>query len=191
NDWTAGNARKVVSGTRQIFLNTGDKVSILTQGYNSGGGNVVDVTIHENSYFRIVSTPIISATSRVDIGASLPELTAWDIVKTIATQCNGLFVEDLDGFTIVPWNVWIEQGSFFNISDKVEHNQQIKIEPTSVTAPKRILFTYESDEDTLNKLYTEITGDIYGQLLIADTGTDFGTETKEVKVPFAATPFAY
>src|SRR5690606_25576350 len=35
NDWTAGNARKVVSGTRQIFLNTGDKVSILTQGYNS------------------------------------------------------------------------------------------------------------------------------------------------------------
>ena len=151
----------------------------------------VDYSILSGTKFSMDVTPAIKPTSNVDVAKCVPKLTAWDCVKTIIAQCNGILETTEDGYNIKPWVKWIDEGEVFNIEDKIDSDSDIEIEPTSVTGAKSIKLTYQDDEDFLNKLYKTNENEVYGTASIDDTGTDFTKEEFKIDIPFAPTPMTY
>lgn len=146
----------------------------------------------QNEFFRVTRVPSITASSTVLIDQNIDkDLTAWDIVGTIIKQSNSILERNNDdSYNIKPYNIWIDEGVDFDISDKVEFDTTMSIEPTSVTGAKSIKFTYQEDEDFYNKAYKDLENEIYGTLEIEDTGSDFATKKVEITMPFAPTPIA-
>ena len=151
----------------------------------------IDYSILPGTKFSIDVSPGIKPTSNVDVAKCVPKLTAWDCVKTIIAQCNGILETTEDGYNIKPWVKWIDEGEVFNIEDKIDSNSDVEIEPTSVTGAKSIKLTYQEDEDFLNSLYKANENEVYGTASIDDTGTDFTNEEFKIDIPFAPTPMTY
>lgn len=151
----------------------------------------VDYSILSGTKFSMDVTPAIKPTSNVDVAKCVPKLTAWDCVKTIIAQCNGILETTENGYNIKPWVKWIDEGEVFNIEDKIDSKSDIEIEPTSVTGAKSIKLTYQEDEDFLNKLYKSSENEVYGTASVDDTGTDFTKEEFKIDIPFAPTPMTY
>lgn len=151
----------------------------------------IDYSILAGTKFSVDVSPGIKPTSNVDVAKCVPKLTAWDCVKTIIAQCNGILETTEDGYNIKPWVKWIDEGEVFNIEDKIDSNSDVEIEPTSVTGAKSIKLTYQEDEDFLNSLYKANENEVYGTASIDDTGTDFTNEEFKIDIPFAPTPMTY
>ena len=180
-------------GAFYLELQAGDVVTVNWEykGLLTGGAYPFTYNIIiRDEVFIVEQTPTLTSGSSVAVGENIDkDLTAWDVVSTIIKQSNSILeVTDDDTFNIIPYNVWIENGSTFDINDKIEFNKDIKIEPTSVTGAKKITFTYEEGEDFYNKAYKDLEDEVYGTLKIDDTGSDFASKEVEVSVPFAATP---
>jgi len=151
----------------------------------------INVIIKPDTKFELTSAPAIRAESKVDISKNCPELTAWDCVRTIITQCNGVLESTDNGYNIKPWIKWVNEGTLYNLEDKIDASKDLSIEPTNVTGAKSILLTYQEDGDVLNKIYKDLFDKTYGNLYINDTGTDFTKEEFKIDIPFAATPMTY
>lgn len=154
-------------------------------------GEDVDYSILSGAKFSVDTTPGLKPTSNVDVAKCIPKLTAWDCVKTIIAQCNGILEPTEDGYNIKPWVKWIDEGEVFNIEDKIDSKSDVEIEPTSVTGAKSIKLTYQEDEDFLNKLYKSNVDEVYGTASVDDTGTDFTDKEFKIDIPFAPTPMTY
>lgn len=157
----------------------------------SSSTNTMQIVIKPDTKFELTAAPAIRPESKVDVSENVPELTAWDCVRTIITQCNGVLETNENGYNIKPWVKWVEEGSFFNLDDRIDSSKDLQIEPTNVTGAKSILLTYQEDGDVLNKIYKDLFDKTYGNLYIADTGTDFTKEEFKIDIPFAATPMTY
>ena len=151
----------------------------------------INVIVKPDTKFELTSAPAIRAESKVDISKNCPELTAWDCVRTIITQCNGVLESTDNGYNIKPWIKWVNEGTLYNLEDKIDASKDLSIEPTNVTGAKSILLTYQEDGDVLNKIYKDLFDKTYGNLYINDTGTDFTKEEFKIDIPFAATPMTY
>lgn len=151
----------------------------------------INVIIKSGTKFELTAAPAIRSVSRVDIGKNCPDITAWDCVRTIITQCNGVLETTENGYNIKPWVKWVDEGAIYNLEDKIDANKDLSIEPTNVTGAKSILLTYQEDGDVLNKIYKDLFDKPYGNLYINDTGTDFTKQEFKIDIPFASTPMTY
>ena len=177
-----------------VDLERGKRYDVRYSVYAYDGASIgldIDYSILTGTKFSIDLSPGIKPTSNVDVAKCVPKLTAWDCVKTIIAQCNGILESTEDGYNIKPWVKWIDEGEVFNIEDKIDSNSDVTIEPTSVTGAKSIKLTYQEDEDFLNKLYKANENEVYGTASVDDTGTDFTNEEFKIDIPFAPTPMTY
>lgn len=183
---------KLIGISFDLELNTNDYVELVYIYTNLGGGGVVTFTINTDTRLKMINSPAYTTASSVDVGKSIDQdFTVWDVLKTIINQCNGIIEENSDTtFNIIDWNTWIDAGADVDLSDNIEASKQIKYEPTGVTGAKTILFEYAEDEDFYNQAFITQQGQTYGTLKIADTGSEFATNTVTVSVPFASTPLA-
>lgn len=170
------------------LMSIGDNYRIYITVANAVGsaGSTATVTQQTSTTFSCTQSPAFTSTSNVLVGSNVnPDLTCYDVVKTLISQCNGRLERTLTGYNIVPWVTWIEEGTDNYIVDqRLEDGKTVSIEPTGVTGAKSIRFKYKESEDFYNKKYTELTNKQYGELFIKDTGTDFSTEEYELEVPF-------
>lgn len=173
---------------RTVFLNK-DDIFTLRYSINEVTGSSSSV-LKEGFRFELIRSPAISPTSNVLIDKNCPNLTAWDVFRTIVTQANAIIERNIDGgVNLIPWVKWInENDTVVNLNDSVDKGTDIRIEPFSIKGAKRIVLKYLDDEDLLNKKYLELIGETYGTLTIEDTGTDFATNEIKIELPFAATP---
>ena len=187
----ASTSSRNVTKTFSLPLSANDTIQINYRYFQTGAGNNT-FTLKTNSRFSMVESPAYTTLSSVDVGKSIDQdFTAWDVIKTIINQCNGIIEENDDTtFNIVDWNTWIDDGVDVDLSDSIEANRQTKYEPTGVTGAKTIIFEYAADEDFYNQAFITQQGQTYGTLKIADTGSEFATNTVKVSVPFASTPLA-
>ena len=177
-----------------VDLERGKRYDVRYSVYAYSGASIgldIDYSILVGTKFSVDVSPGIKPTSNVDVAKCVPKLTAWDCVKTIIAQCNGILETTEDGYNIKPWVKWIDEGEVFNIEDKIDGNSDVEIEPTSVTGAKSIKLTYQEDEDFLNSLYKANENEVYGTASIDDTGTDFTNEVFKIDIPFAPTPMTY
>lgn len=178
--------------TVSLELTAGETVFMgLSQG-NSASFNL-DFTLLSNFRFEIVSSPEININSNIDIAANCPDLTAWDIYRTIALQTFSITELTSEGvFNLIPWTVWVDNNSEnVFLDDDVDPTRDIEIVPFSIGGAKTIELKYKEDEDIFNEVYRKNQAQTFGTLKIDDTGTDGTTNTLEVELPFASSPLSY
>lgn len=71
-----------------------------------------------------------------------------------------------------------------DISKDIDRSQEFVIKPIAAAANKFNRYSYLEDDDYFNKLYKQMTGRVYGDVII-DIENDFLSGTKEVKIPFS------
>ena len=171
------------SGNQSVYLEAGD---LLTLAIDSRADDTV-ITIARIS---CVVAPAFLSTSNIDISANCPELTAWDIFRTIAIQCNAQIITNSDGtYELIPWADWIEAGTDVVILDNIiEDTVDIQIKPFSVQGAKSIRLQYKDNSDFLSTQFKELTGDTFGTKLIANTGTEFAKNELKIELPVSTIP---
>ena len=125
------------------------------------------------------SSPAYTSSSNVRVPENIDEdLTCWDIVSDIIKRCNGILVKtDSSTYSIVPWATWIDDNAdIINLNGRLLKDGAIQIEPTGATGAKSIRFTYPESDLFYNQKFRELQAQEYGELLIADTGSDFTTK---------------
>ena len=187
----AGNTTETmeVNTTVKAYLEAGMNVGLRIN-LNATLTTDCTITFIEDFKFDVVRSPSVTADSNVLIGANCPELTVYDVLKTILIQCNGRVISNKDGtYDVSAWINWIDsKDENVIIEDGIEHDKDVVIEPFSLQGAKSIKLSYQADEDYFNKSFTEITGNVYGQIEITDTGSDFATKELKLELPFAASP---
>lgn len=171
----------------------GDEYGIYVFFSDIGGTTAsVNCVFQNGSSFSCLSSPAVTATSNVLIGESIQEeLTAWDIVKSLVYQCNGVLeTTGLNSYNLIAWKDWIDTGGEFNLNDKLIDNTDIKVESFSVEGAKKIEFKYAEGKDFYNEKTVELLNQRCGEFKIKDTGTDFTTKKIELEVPLISTQIA-
>ncbi len=166
-----------------LDLLAGDRISLLLHSF------AAETRISPSS-FECISAPAFFATSTIDISANCPSLTAWDILRTIAIQCNAQIITNADGtYEMIPWTDWIESGTDVIILDNIiEDSVDIQIKPFSVEGAKSIRLQYKDNSDFLSTQFKELTNDTFGTKAIANTGTEFAKNELKIELPVATIP---
>lgn len=152
----------------------------------ASAGSTLTLTQNAVTTFSCTASPSFTNTSNVLVGSNVDkDITCYDVIKALISQCNGRLERTLSGYNIIPWVDWIEEGTDnYIVDNRLDNTKEVSIEPTGITGAKSIRFKYKESEDFYNKKYTELTGNQYGELFIEDTGSDFATEEYTLEIPF-------
>lgn len=166
-----------------LDLVAGDRVSLVLHSFASAT-NITGVS------FECIASPAFFPTSTVNISANCPELTAWDIFRTIAIQSNAQIISNPDGtYEMTPFNDWIEEGTeVIVLDDIIEDGVDVQIKPFSVQGAKSISLGYKENSDYLSTQYKELTDESFGNKTIANTGTEFAKNELKIELPVSTIP---
>tara|TARA_R110000803_G_scaffold210568_1_gene282719 strand:+ start:25708 stop:27984 length:2277 start_codon:yes stop_codon:yes gene_type:complete len=178
-----------VDETKQIFLSTGNVCSIGVFQFGNSGDQT---RIISGFQFSILQSPSVSVGTNVVISRNCPDLSAWDIVRIILIQCNGVLETVGDGtYNINPWTKWINEGTTnYFIDNILDYDKNISLQPFSLEGAKTIKLGYEDGNDFYSLKYKEEIGSNYGDLIIEDTGSSLTKNIIELKAPISPLPVA-
>jgi len=153
-------------------------------------GSPQQTSLFQGFKFAVVQAPSISPTSNIDVPANCPDVTAWDIFRTVALQCNGQIIANSDGtYEMTPFNDWIEDNDeVIILDDIIEDAVDVQIKPFSIQGAKSIRLGYKENDDFYSKKYKELTDESFGEKFIENTGTEFAKNELSIEVPFAVIP---
>lgn len=151
------------------------------------------IKINTGVEFEVITTPAITTASNILVPENCPDLTAWDIFRSILLQCNGIVEQNAEGvYNIIPWVEWIDSNvTNLFLDSKIDPNIDLRIRPYSIEGAKSIKLTYAKDEDLYNEVWSKKQVGTYGQLEIRDTGTDGTIKELKFELPFASSPPSY
>ena len=140
-------------------------------------------------FFKLVQAPALNSNSRVDVPANCPEITAWDIFRTVAIQSNAQIITNPDGtYEMTPFVDWIEEGTdVIVLDDIIEDGVDVQIKPFSVQGAKSISLGYVENDDFYSKQYKDLTNESFGTKII-NTGTEFAKNELKIEVPISTIP---
>ena len=152
--------------------------------------NVTSATFKQGLKLRVDSAPALSITSLIDVSANCPELTAWDIFRTVAIQSNAQIISNPDGtYEMTPFVDWIEDNSeVIILDDVIEDGVDVQIKPFSVQGAKSIRLAYKENDDFFSKQYKELTDERFGEKFIENTGTELAKNELKIEVPISTIP---
>jgi hypothetical protein len=167
-------------------LQLGDRVSLLIISYS-------DAVFIDGRTFNCISAPSFFPNSRVNISANCPDLTAWDIFRTIAIQCNAQIIANPNGtFELTPYVDWIEENQNSSdviiVDDLIEDEIDVQVRPFSVQGAKSIRLSYKENSDYLSTKYKELTDNPFGEKYIDNTGTELAKNELKIELPVATIP---
>ena len=180
--------------TFTLNVTASETIGLKMMFYNVIGTNTNMVTILRSGFkFQIIQTPALTINSNIDIPANCPDISAWQILRHILLQCNGILELSSDGiYNIVPWVNWIDSNStIVNIDDKIDPSKQIESSPYSIRGAKSISLSYSKGGDLLSNEFENNQGMNYGELKIRDTGTDGTSKKLSFKTDLTSIPLSY
>ena len=171
------------TGTVNFNLKAGDLVSLWID-------SRADLTRISSAELTCTAAPAFSPTSRIDVAANCPELTAWDILRTVVIQSNSQIISNSDGtYQITPFNDWIEDNDeVIILDDIIEDGVDVQIKPFSIEGAKSIRLAYKENDDLYSKKYKELTGESFGEKYIENTGTELAKNEFKIELPVATIP---
>lgn len=146
-------------------------------------------TLH--NYFYTNISNFLSLDEDVLLRNFIPKNTLQkEFLKSIFTMFNLYAVTDKDisnKLILKTRDEFYDFGPVLDWSNKFTVDKDSELQFLPDLQNKKFLFTYKSDSDIYNKEYTNVTGEIYGQLLY-EFDNDFVKDTKEITTIFSPTP---
>jgi hypothetical protein len=193
--------------TTQTFqLNAGQeikfKLQILPQD-STAGTFTWDVDLYGNALVDSFGTGL----EIISIGTSLtgdqvlmeynaPDMKQIDFITSIQKMFNLVFVADKtlpNTLRIEPMVEYIASGNTLDWSQKLDLSKDIMYSPTTDLQKAKFSFTYASDSDFYNSVYTD-NGRTYGRYEVTENDfeviNEFATGEEKVELAFASTPSA-
>jgi len=192
------------TGNITLELTQGDEVKFVfgAQPYTSGNGTMeIDFTGNANIDYTGTGVELVS------VGTSLtgdtcvmefnaPDMKQIDFITSIQKMFNLVFVADKtlpNTLKIEPMVEYIASGNTLDWSQKLDLSKDIMYSPTTDLQKAKFSFTYASDSDFFNSVYTD-NGRTYGRYEVTEADfeviNEFATGEEKVELAFASTPSA-
>ena len=141
-----------------------------------------------------VGTSLIGDTVLMEYNA--PDMKQIDFITSIQKMFNLVFVADKtlpNTLRIEPMVEYIASGNTLDWSNKLDLSKDITYYPTTDLQKAKFTFTYASDSDYFNSVYTD-NGRTYGRYEVTESDfeviNEFATGEEKVELAFASTPSA-
>jgi hypothetical protein len=193
--------------TKTLSLNAGDTLKIQWQ-YNPSAianGAQPSATINligngANDYtgtgVELVSVGTALTGDTVLMEFNAPDMKQIDFITSIQKMFNLVFVADKtlpNTLRIEPMVEYIASGNTLDWSQKLDLSKDIMYSPTTDLQKAKFSFTYASDSDFYNSVYTD-NGRTYGRYEVTESDfeviNEFATGEEKVELAFASTPSA-
>lgn len=176
-----GSSNSIISITSTLVLNVGDKVRFRVDAeYDTDFDSLSDCTAA-----CLVSPGQINPVSNMDC-----EYKQIDFIKDVLTTFRLVMApdpQDAKNFIVEPFVDYIQNGDFYDWSDKLVGDKDQVIEPLFFTQSDEILFTHGEDKDWLNDYHVEAYKNVYGYLKF-DSGNELLTGQRKIQTKWAPTP---
>jgi len=127
----------------------------------------------------------------IDLGRYLPDkIKQKDLLTDLIRRYNLYIQTDADNPKLLIFDTrpdFYEKGIILDWTDKKDYSQRDEISLLSDLQSKLMIWSYKPDSDEYNKLYSEYTGDIYGQYKYY-YDNDFVIGEEKIESPFSPTP---
>ena len=190
------------TGNITLQLTAGDEVKFIfaAEPMTSGNGTMeIDFTGNANVDYLgtgvelvSVGTSLIGDTVLMEYNA--PDMKQIDFITSIQKMFNLVFVADRtlpNTLRIEPMVEYIGSGNTLDWTQKLDLSKDITYYPTTDLQKAKFTFTYASDSDYFNSLYTD-NGRVYGTYEITESDfeviNEFATGEEKVELAFASTP---
>jgi len=141
-----------------------------------------------------VGTALTGDTCVMEFNA--PDMKQIDFITSIQKMFNLVFVADKtlpNTLRIEPMVEYIASGNTLDWSQKLDLSKDIMYSPTTDLQKAKFSFTYTSDSDFYNSVYTD-NGRTYGRYEVTESDfeviNEFATGEEKVELAFASTPSA-
>jgi hypothetical protein len=193
--------------TQTADLNAGDELKIkmwiqpLTPNNDETGGMDFDIIGNgANDYtgtgVELVSVGTALTGDTVLMEFNAPDMKQIDFITSIQKMFNLVFVADKtlpNTLKIEPMVEYIASGNTLDWSQKLDLSKDIMYSPTTDLQKAKFSFTYASDSDFFNSVYTD-NGRTYGRYEVTESDfeviNEFATGEEKVELAFAPTPSA-
>jgi hypothetical protein len=192
--------------TQTYSFNGGDtvkfKLQILPQDSTAGTFTwdvdlFGDATVSQfGTGLEIVSIGTSLTGDQVVMEFNAPDMKQIDFITSIQKMFNLVFVADKtlpNTLRIEPMVEYIASGNTLDWSQKLDLSKDIMYSPTTDLQKAKFSFTYTSDSDFFNSVYTD-NGRVYGRYEVTEADfeviNEFATGEEKVELAFASTPSA-
>jgi len=190
--------------TQTVTLNTGDTLKIKFKAVSGGTSiNTFEIDFTGNGIgdytgtgIELVSVGTSLIGDTVVMRANAPDMKQIDFITSIQKMFNLVFVADKtlpNTLRIEPMVEYIASGNTLDWSNKLDLSKDITYYPTTDLQKSNFTFTYASDSDYFNSVYTD-NGRTYGQYEVTESDfeviNEFATGEEKVELAFASTPSA-
>jgi hypothetical protein len=192
--------------TQTYSFNGGDtvkfKLQILPQDSTAGTFTwdvdlFGDATVSQfGTGLEIVSIGTSLTGDQVVMEFNAPDMKQIDFITSIQKMFNLVFVADKtlpNTLRIEPMVEYIASGNTLDWSQKLDLSKDIMYSPTTDLQKAKFSFTYASDSDFFNSVYTD-NGRVYGRYEVTESDfeviNEFATGEEKVELAFASTPSA-
>ena len=192
--------------TQTYSFNGGDtvkfKLQILPQDSTAGTFTwdvdlFGDATVSQfGTGLEIVSIGTSLTGDQVVMEFNAPDMKQIDFITSIQKMFNLVFVADKtlpNTLKIEPMVEYIASGNTLDWSQKLDLSKDIMYSPTTDLQKAKFSFTYTSDSDYFNSIYTD-NGRVYGRYEVTESDfeviNEFATGEEKVELAFASTPSA-
>jgi hypothetical protein len=187
----------------ELEMNSGDTLKMSI--YHSANLNSCDAqllgtaaTDHENgSGLELYEVTVQNSGYEVDMMLNAPDMKQYDFLTSILRMFNAVVIPDNSvpkKLRIESMNDYLQSGNTIDWTDKLDLSKDIAIKPTTAIQSRDLKFTYKSDGDALNKIYTDEAGRVFGTLdtknsqILINLQSDFASGQNTVQLAFAPTP---
>lgn len=187
-----------------LELTQGDQVKFVfgAQPFTSGNGTMeIDFTGNANVGYTGTGVELVSVGTALTGDTVLmefnaPDMKQIDFITSIQKMFNLVFVADKtlpNTLRIEPMVEYIASGNTLDWSQKLDLSKDIMYSPTTDLQKAKFTFTYASDSDFFNSVYTD-NGRTYGRYEVTESDfeviNEFATGEEKVELAFASTPSA-
>jgi len=192
------------TGNITLELTQGDEVKFVfgAQPYTSGNGTMeIDFTGNANVDYTGTGVELVSVGTALTgdtcvMEFNAPDMKQIDFITSIQKMFNLVFVADKtlpNTLKIEPMVEYIASGNTLDWSQKLDLSKDIMYSPTTDLQKAKFSFTYASDSDFFNSVYTD-NGRTYGRYEVTESDfeviNEFATGEEKVELAFASTPSA-
>jgi hypothetical protein len=193
---------------RTLTLQEGDvmriKCSLSPIPIGTGAEASIDIDFYGNANVDYSGTGVelVSVSTQlygnqpVYMEFNAPDMKQIDFITSIQKMFNLVFVADKtlpNTLRIEPMVEYIASGNTLDWSQKLDLSKDIMYSPTTDLQKAKFSFTYASDSDFFNSVYTD-NGRTYGRYEVTESDfeviNEFATGEEKVELAFASTPSA-